>query len=160
MTSWWSWSFWIKIIIFGSLQDVYKLLKPGGQIVFYESNPWNMMLKLHRWLSKLFGQKDSKQLLKRSQLYEVLSEVGFIRVFAVFNDFVYAPLTPSLVWLLRNFSILLENTPGLQTLAGSILIRCQNGFANLRFKRIRDGTRQTSAYSHRQESGAEDGAVR
>ena len=90
-------------------QDVYKLLKPGGQIVFYESNPWNIMLKLRRGLSKLFGQKDSRQLLKRSQLYEVLSEVGFIRVFAVFNDFVYAPLTSSLAWLLRNLSILLEN---------------------------------------------------
>lgn len=106
-------------------QDVYKLLKPGGQIVFYESNPWNMMLKLRRGLSKLFGQKDSRQLLKRSQLYEVLSEVGFIRVFAVFNDFVYAPLTSSLAWLLRNLSILLENTPGIQTLAGSILIHAQ-----------------------------------
>ncbi len=106
-------------------QDIYELLKPGGQIVFYESNPWNVMLKLRRRLSKLFGQRDSRQLLKRSQLYELISEVGFIRVFTVFNDFVYAPLTPSLAWLLRNISILLENTPGIQTLAGSILIHAQ-----------------------------------
>jgi dolichol-phosphate mannosyltransferase len=106
-------------------QDVYELLKPGGQIVFYESNPWNVVLKLRRSLSKLFGHRDSRQLLKRSQLYEFISELGFIRVFAVFNDFVYAPLTPSLAWLLRNISILLENTPGIQTLAGSILIHAQ-----------------------------------
>src|SRR6266702_2178781 len=106
-------------------QDVYELLKPGGQIVFYESNPWNVMLKLRRRLSKLFGQRDARQLLKRSQLYELISEVGFIRVFTVFNDFVYAPLTPFLAWLLRNISILLENTPGIQTLAGSILIHAQ-----------------------------------
>jgi len=83
------------------------------------------MLKLRRSLSKLFGQRDSRRLLKRSQLYEFISELGFIRVFTVFNDFVYAPLTPSLSWLLRNMSILLENTPGLQTLAGSILIHAQ-----------------------------------
>ena len=106
-------------------QVVYELLKPGGQIVFYESNPWNVMLKLRRSLSKLFGQRDSRQLLKRTQLYELISELGFIRVFTVYNDFVYAPLTPFLAWLLRNISILLENTPGIQTLAGSILIYAQ-----------------------------------
>jgi hypothetical protein len=54
-----------------------------------------------------------------------MSEVGFIRVFAVFNDFVYAPLTESLAWLLRNLSIVLENVPAVQTLAGSILVHAQ-----------------------------------
>jgi SAM-dependent methyltransferase len=107
------------------LQNVYELLKPGGQVVFYESNPWNIVLKLRRKLSRLFGQKDPRKLLSRPQLYELISELGFIKVFAVFNDFVYAPLTPSLVWLLRNLSILLENAAGIQTLAGSILIHAQ-----------------------------------
>jgi SAM-dependent methyltransferase len=107
------------------LQNVYELLKPGGQVVFYESNPWNILLKLRRKLSRLFGQKDPRKLLSRPQLYELISELGFIKVFAVFNDFVYAPLTPSLVWLLRNLSILLENAAGIQTLAGSILIHAQ-----------------------------------
>jgi hypothetical protein len=64
-------------------------------------------------------------LLSRPDLYELISEIGFIRVFAVFNDFVYAPLTQPLVWFLRNLSILLENAPGIRTLAGSILIHAQ-----------------------------------
>jgi glycosyltransferase involved in cell wall biosynthesis len=46
-------------------------------------------------------------------------------VFAVFNDFVYRPLTRQLVWLLRNLSILLENAPGARRLAGSILVHAQ-----------------------------------
>jgi dolichol-phosphate mannosyltransferase len=107
------------------LQNVYELLKPGGEVVFYESNPWNPVLKLRRSLSQLFGQKDPRRLLSRPALYELISEVGFIRVFAIYNDFVYAPLTRSLVWLLRNLSILLENAPVVQTLAGSILIHAQ-----------------------------------
>lgn len=107
------------------LQNVYELLKPGGQVIFYESNPWNVVLKFRRLVSQLFGQKDPRRLLSRPDLYELISEVGFIRVFAVYNDFVYSPLTPSLVWLLRNLSILLENTPVLRTLAGSILIHAQ-----------------------------------
>lgn len=107
------------------LQEVYGLLKPGGQVLFYESNPWNIVLKLRRALARLLGRADPRSLLNRGQLYELMSEVGFIRVFAVFNDFVFAPLSPRLVWLFRNLSIILENAPGIRTLAGSILVHGQ-----------------------------------
>jgi dolichol-phosphate mannosyltransferase len=107
------------------LQNVHDLLNPGGQVLFYESNPWNLVLKFHCSLTKLVGRGDPRSLLSRPQLYELMSEVGFIRVFAVFNDFVYAPLTRQLVWLLRNLSIVLENARGVRTLAGSILVHGQ-----------------------------------
>ncbi len=107
------------------LQNVYELLNPGGQVIFYESNPWNIVYKLRRSISQWFGKNDPRRLLSRPELYELISEVGFIKVFAIYNDFVYAPLTRPLVWLLRNLSILLENTPGIQTLAGAILIHAQ-----------------------------------
>jgi len=107
------------------LQHVYELLKPGGQVIFYESNPWNVVLKLRQSVTRHLWQEDPRRLLSRPALYELVSEVGFIRVFAVYNDFVYAPLSRSLIYLLRNLSILLENTPGLRTLAGSILIHAQ-----------------------------------
>lgn len=107
------------------LKKVFDLLKPGGQIIFYESNPWNVMLQLNRFFRKLFGQTDQRQLRNRSQLYELISQIGFIKISAVYNDFVYAPLTYRGVWLLRNLSILLENLPLVRTLAGSILIHAQ-----------------------------------
>jgi hypothetical protein len=107
------------------LQNVYELLNPGGQVIFYESNPWNPVLKLRQFFSKFLVKNDTPQLLSRPELYELISEVGFIRVFAVFNDFVYAPLTRQMVWVLRNLSILLENAPVIKTLAGSILIHAQ-----------------------------------
>jgi len=107
------------------LHAIYDLLEPGGQVLFYESNPWNVILKLRRAVAHLFGHNDPRLLLSRVELYELFSEVGFVRIFAVFNDFVYAPLTRSLVWLLRNLSIVLENTPGIRTLAGSIILHAQ-----------------------------------
>jgi SAM-dependent methyltransferase len=107
------------------LQEAYGLLEPGGQVLFYESNPWNIVLKLRRALACLIGKADPRSLLSRRQLYELMSEVGFIRVFAVFNDFVFAPLSPRFVWLFRNLSIILENAPGIRTLAGSILVHGQ-----------------------------------
>lgn len=107
------------------LQRVFELLKPGGQVVFYESNPWNPVLKLRRALLTMVGSTDTRRLLSRHRLYELLSEIGFVRVLALYNDFVYAPLNRPLVWLLRNVSILLENLPLFQQLAGSILIYAQ-----------------------------------
>jgi len=107
------------------LQVVHQLLAPGGEAIFYESNPWNPVHKLRWTLSRLVGRRDPRFLLSRPQLYELLSEIGFVRVFAVYNDFVYAPLTRPLVWLLRNLSILLENAPGVRVMAGSILLHAQ-----------------------------------
>ena len=107
------------------LGDLHELLAPGGQLVFFESNPWNPWLKLKRLLARRFMGADPRSLLSRPRLYELLSEVGFIRVFAVYTDFVYAPLTPRMIWLLRNMSIIAENTPGLRHFAGTILLHAQ-----------------------------------
>lgn len=107
------------------MQHVYDLLKPGGQALFYESNPWNPFLKVRRAFSRWLGAPDPRRLLSRPELYELISEVGFIRVSAVYNDFVFRPIPHSLMWLFRNLSILLENAPVVRTLAGSILVTCQ-----------------------------------
>jgi 2-polyprenyl-3-methyl-5-hydroxy-6-metoxy-1,4-benzoquinol methylase len=113
------------------LQNVYALLNPGGEVLFYESNPWNAVLKLRRSLPGLFGQRDPRSLLNRLQLYELMSSVGFTCIFSIFNDFVYAPLTQRLAWILRNLSIALENAPGVRTLAGSILVHAQKPASTL-----------------------------
>jgi hypothetical protein len=109
------------------LAIAHELLSPGGEIVFYESNPWNPVHKLRDLLLRLVGRRDPRNLISRPRLYELLSEIGFIRVYAVFNDFVFAPLTRPLIWFLRNASILLENAPLVRTMAGSILVHAQKG---------------------------------
>jgi dolichol-phosphate mannosyltransferase len=118
------------------LQIVYNLLTPGGEMVFYESNPWNPVYKLRGVLSRLVGKRDPRNLISRPSLYELLSEIGFIRVYAVYNDFVFAPLTRPLIWFLRNLSILLENTPVVRTMAGSILLHAQKPPPTKRSRKI------------------------
>lgn len=107
------------------LAQVHELLAPGGQAVFFESNPWNPWLRLKRLLARLFAGADPRGLLSRPRLYELFSDVGFIRVFAVYTDFVYAPLSARLIWALRNLSILAENTPLLRSFAGAVLVHAQ-----------------------------------
>ena len=77
----------------GLLSNVYDFLNPGGEVLFFQSNPWNIVLKLRRFVSRFFGGRDPRSLISRTQLYELMSEVGFIRVSAFYNDFVYKPLT-------------------------------------------------------------------
>jgi dolichol-phosphate mannosyltransferase len=109
------------------LTIVYELLAPSGELVFYESNPSNPVYKIHRILSRFASDSDPRNLLSRDALCETVLKTGFIQVNAFYNDFVYAPLTRRLIWLLRNLSILLENAPGLQKMAGSILLHAQKG---------------------------------
>jgi SAM-dependent methyltransferase len=106
-------------------EAVNGLLAPGGELVFYESNPGNPILKVRRILSRVLGKPDPRHLLCRRRLHELLSETGFVGIDALYNDFVFAPLTRGLIWLLRNLSILFENAPGVRTMAGSILLHAQ-----------------------------------
>ena len=79
------------------LQSVDRLLSPGGQVLFYQSNPWNVVLRFRRLLSKIVGARDSRALLSGPRLHELTSASGFVRVFFAYNDFVYAPLTRQLI---------------------------------------------------------------
>jgi len=107
------------------LKITHGLLAPGGALVFYESNSGNPVYKIRRILSRFADDPDPRNLLTRKALCDLLLTTGFIQVAALYNDFVYAPLTPRLIWLLRNLSILFENAPGLQKMAGSILLHAQ-----------------------------------
>src|SRR5439155_26251794 len=95
------------------LEHVFALLEDGGRAIFIESNPWNPMSAARRAVSNLFGRPCVQALLSRTQLYELVSEIGFIRVSARFTDFVHRPLAPTagMARVMRNASVLLENMP-------------------------------------------------
>ena len=114
------------------LAGIYDLLAPGGRVVFFESNPWNPVFVLRNTLLSWFGRPRPQWLINRTDLYEQISEVGFIRVSAQFTDFVYWPLTGVMCRLMRNASVLLENMPGVRSLAGRILVHAQKPPRDLR----------------------------
>jgi dolichol-phosphate mannosyltransferase len=109
------------------LEHAFTLLEDGGRAIFIESNPWNPMLLVRHAVKKLFGRPNIQALLSRIQLYELLSEIGFIRVSARYTDFVYRPLAPNpkIAWVMRSASVLLENMPLVRSLAGRIVLHAQ-----------------------------------
>ena len=109
------------------LEHIFTLLDEGGRAIFIQANPWNPLTAVRHAVRRVLGRPDTAALLSRTQLYELLSEIGFIRVSARFTDFVYRPLapTPRMAWLMRNASVLFENMPLVQRLAGRIVLHAQ-----------------------------------
>lgn len=50
------------------LIHVYDLLTPGGQVVFYESNPWNVVLQMRRGILRISRKQDPRGLLSRTRI--------------------------------------------------------------------------------------------
>jgi dolichol-phosphate mannosyltransferase len=111
------------------LAEVRKLLRPGGQLLFFETNPWNPVFRVRKLLSSwlpLLRRGDERVLCGQIQLYELLSEVGYVSVGATFYDFLYPPIPRWLMFPARNLTLILENIPLVKNLAGTILVHAQN----------------------------------
>ncbi|GAB3584230.1 glycosyltransferase [Hymenobacter daeguensis] len=109
------------------LRQAYAYLKTGGQVVFYENNPWNPFFRLNNAVFKHSGGASYRKLYSRQQLHRLIKAAGFSNTFSAFHDFAYAPLAGNGKWLLQNLSIILENMPVVQNIASSILVHAQKG---------------------------------
>jgi len=110
------------------LREVQHLLRPGGRLLFFETNPWNPIFQLRReagrWLAFL-RRGDERALPNQIQLYELISELGFVRIAATCYDFLYPPIPRWLMRVARNVSLVLENMPWVRNMAGTILLHAQ-----------------------------------
>ncbi len=111
----------------GLLDFAYALLKPGGQLLLYESNPSNPLFRINQLLSKMTARPDTRQLHNKLALETLVTNAGFESLMVAYHDFTYAPLTSYGYWLLRNASVLLENMPYVQTMSGSLLVHARKG---------------------------------
>jgi glycosyltransferase involved in cell wall biosynthesis/SAM-dependent methyltransferase len=114
------------------LSQVKKFLKPGGQFLFFEPNPWNPYRLLRQIFSKIFFLKKNSSFqsslptYNRIELFTVLSEIGFVKLKILPYDFLFPPLPKALVWPMQNLSLIFENTPYLRNFAGELFIWGQN----------------------------------
>jgi dolichol-phosphate mannosyltransferase len=110
------------------LKEVQRLLRPGGRLLFFEANPWNPIFQLRRivrkWMPFPHGG-GQRALATQIQLYELMSELGFVRVATTCYDFLYPPIPRWLMRVARNLSLVFENTPYVRNLAGTILVHAQ-----------------------------------
>jgi dolichol-phosphate mannosyltransferase len=110
------------------LREAQNLLRPGGRLLFFETNPWNPVFQLRRTLGRfipLLRREGERALPNQVQLYELISELGYVRIATTCYDFLYPPIPRWLMRAARNLSLVFENTPAIRNVAGTILLHAQ-----------------------------------
>jgi SAM-dependent methyltransferase len=108
-----------------NLSVIRRLLKPGGQILFFEANYWNPQVAIKNilpWLGRWAGEAPCQLALRKYRLLKVASQQGFIEIDVIPFDIIH-PLTPLfLLPLLRSVAFVLEHAPVIKELCGTLYI--------------------------------------
>jgi dolichol-phosphate mannosyltransferase len=111
-----------------NLKALYRLLKPGGQLLFFEANYWNpqVFLKNHApGAGEWTGEAPCQVGMRRYKLMRLASQQGFTQVEITPYDIVH-PLTPRwLVPLLQSLAFILEHAPFIREFCGTLYISAQ-----------------------------------
>jgi SAM-dependent methyltransferase len=108
-----------------NLRTLLRLLKPGGQILFFEANYWNpqVLVKsvvpvIGRWA----GNARCQVGMKKYRLMHALSRNDFTHVEIIPYDLVHARTPASLVRYIRKLAFILEHVPVIREFCGTLYI--------------------------------------
>jgi len=108
-----------------NLRAIHRLLKPGGQILFFEANYWNPQVLLKsciRGFGRWAGNAECQVGLRKYILMKVASQQGFVSIDIIPYDIVH-PRTPHfLLRLLKSLAFVLEHAPVTRDLCGTLYI--------------------------------------
>lgn len=109
-----------------NLQALHRLLKPGGQILFFEANYWNPQSVIKSALPEHWvGHAPCHVSLRKYKLMKIASQQGFVDIDVIPYDIIH-PLVPRFVIpALRSLAFVVEHTPLLKELCGTLYIRAQ-----------------------------------
>lgn len=109
-----------------NLRVLYRLLKPGGQLLFFEGNYWNPQVAMKNsipWLGRKMGNAACQIGMRKYRLMKLASRQGFTDIDAVPYDIIH-PRTPrAFVHGLQSVAFMAEHAPLLRELCGTLYIR-------------------------------------
>jgi dolichol-phosphate mannosyltransferase len=108
-----------------NLAALYRLLKPGGQLLFFESNYWNPQVFVKnyvRGIGRWSGQAPCQIGMRRYKLMKAASHQGFTNLEIVPYDIIHARTPASLVPMLQSIAFVLEHTPLVKEMCGTLYI--------------------------------------
>jgi dolichol-phosphate mannosyltransferase len=104
---------------------LHRLLRPGGQLLFFETNFWNPLALLKRFLpgfGRWSGNASCQVGLRKYQLLKVCSQQGFSHLEIVPYDIIHPSIPERLANFLQAKAIVLEQAPLLRELCGTLYI--------------------------------------
>jgi len=118
-----------------TLRSLYRSLKPGGQLLFFEANYWNPQVFLKNAfpaLGRWTGNARCQIGLRKYRLMQLTSHQGFTHVDVIPYDIVH-PLTPQrFLPFVQALGFVLEHAPLISELCGTLYILAKKPGGNPR----------------------------
>lgn len=111
-----------------TLRSLYRLLKPGGKLLFFENNFWNPQVFLKntiRPVGRWTGNARCQVGLRRYRLVQAASQAGFSHLDVVPYDIIHPLFPRSWVATVQSLAFLFEHMPVVKELCGTLYIRAQ-----------------------------------
>jgi SAM-dependent methyltransferase len=108
-----------------NLRSIYRLLKPGGQLLFFEANHLNPQVALKDWIPPLgrwAGNASCQVGIHKYQLMKIASNQGFAHIDVIPFDIIHARTPRRLIPFLESKAVLFEHTPVLRNICGTLYI--------------------------------------
>ncbi len=108
-----------------NLRQIHRLLKPGGQMLFFEANYWNPQVlakSLVPALGRRAGNAECQVGMRKYRLMKAASSQGLTDIEIVPYDIVHARTPRRLIPAIQQTAFILEHVPGLREACGTLYI--------------------------------------
>jgi SAM-dependent methyltransferase len=109
-----------------AMHEVFRVLKPGGQIAFTEPNMLNPQIMIQKnipYIKQKLGDSLDETAFFKWQLHRILKKNGFRGIRIEPFDFLHPAIPEMFVPAFEGLNRVLEKTPFIKEIAGSLFIR-------------------------------------
>ncbi|MFH0703166.1 MAG: class I SAM-dependent methyltransferase [bacterium] len=113
-----------------ALKEFYRLLKPGGKIMFTEPNMLNPQISLQKninFIKKITGDSPDETAFFKKDIKKKFVLYGFKNIYVEPFDFLHPAIPAFLIPFMKKITVSLEKIPVIREIAGSLVIQAAKG---------------------------------